>query len=53
MFKKLLVIIASFAVLVGSALGIWLWQGLQTLEQPVSLEEPVLFVVPAGAGYCE
>ncbi len=51
MFKKLLVIIASFAVLVGSALGIWLWQGLQTLEQAVSLEEPVLFVVPAGAGY--
>lgn len=51
MFRKLLVIIASLAVLVGSGLGIWLWQGLQTLEQPVSLEEPALFSVPAGVGY--
>lgn len=51
MFKKLLVTLIALAVLLGSALGIWLWQGLQTLEQPLSLEEPVLFSVPIGAGY--
>lgn len=51
MFKKLLVIVISFAFLLVSGLGIWLWQGLQTLGQPVSLEEPVLFSVPKGAGY--
>lgn len=51
MFKKLLVAVASFVFLLGSGLGIWLWQGLQTLEQPISLQEPVLFIVPMGAGY--
>ena len=51
MFKKLLLAVASLAILLGSALGIWLWQGLQTLEQPISFEEPVLYEVPAGAGY--
>lgn len=51
MLKKLLVTVTAFAFLVGSALGIWLWQGLQTLEKPISLEEPVLFSVPIGAGY--
>jgi len=51
LFKKLLVALVSFVFLVGSGLGIWLWQGLQTLEQSVSLEEPVLFSVPKGASY--
>jgi UPF0755 protein len=51
LLKKLLVTVTAFAFLVGSALGIWLWQGLQTLEKPISLEEPVLFSVPIGAGY--
>lgn len=51
MFKKLLLVAASLVILLGSGLGIWLWQGLQTLEQPISLDEPVLYEVPAGAGY--
>lgn len=51
MLKKLLLAAVSLAILLGSGLGIWLWQGLQTLEQPISLEEPVLYKVPAGAGY--
>lgn len=51
MFKKLLVAVVSLVFLLGSGLGIWLWQGLQTLEQPVALEEPVLFNVPMGASY--
>ncbi|WP_225314975.1 endolytic transglycosylase MltG [Marinobacter confluentis] len=51
MVKKLLLAAVSLIVLLGSGLGIWLWQGLQTLEQPVVLDEPVLFSVPMGAGY--
>jgi UPF0755 protein len=51
LFKKLLVALVSLVFLLGSGLGMWLWQGLQTLEQPISLEEPVLFSVPMGAGY--
>lgn len=51
MFKKLLIAALSFVFLIGSGLGIWLWQGLQTLDQPVSLDEPALFSVPMGAGY--
>lgn len=51
MFKKLLLAVFSLAILLGSGLGIWLWQGLQTLEQPITLEEPVLFQVPMGAGF--
>lgn len=51
LFKKLLIAAFSFVVLLGSGLGIWLWQGLHTLDQPVSLDEPVLFSVPMGAGY--
>lgn len=31
--------------------GLLVWQGLQTLEQPVALDEPVLFSVPSGSGY--
>jgi UPF0755 protein len=51
LFKKLLIAVTALVFLVGSGLGIWLWQGLQTLEQPIALEEPVLFSVPAGTGY--
>ncbi len=51
LFKKLLAFVISFIVLVGAGAGIWLWQGLKTLEQPVVLDEPELFSVPAGSGY--
>lgn len=51
MFKKLLVSLVCVAVLVVTGSGLWVWQGLQTLEQPVALEEPVLFSVPSGTGY--
>jgi UPF0755 protein len=51
LIKKLLIAVAAFVFMVGSGAGIWLWQGLQTLEQPVTLEEPILFSVPVGASY--
>ena len=51
MFKKLLICVFCLSVLALAGGGLWLWQGLQTLEQPVALDEPVLFSVPSGSGY--
>ena len=51
MIKKLFVAAIALSVLAASGLGIWAWQGLKTLEQPVTLDEPVLFTVPMGAGF--
>ena len=51
MFKKLFICVLCLSVLVLAGGGLWLWQGLQTLEQPVALDEPVLFGVPSGSGY--
>lgn len=51
LFKKLLVALIALAVLVGSGAGIWLWQGLKTLEQPLTLVEPQLFSISPGTGY--
>jgi len=49
-FKKLLIVVAVF-VLAAAGGGLWAWQGLQTLKQPVALEEPVLFKVPTGTAF--
>ncbi|MBS8241839.1 endolytic transglycosylase MltG [Marinobacter lipolyticus] len=51
MIRKLLISIVCIAVLLGSAGMLWVWQGLKTLEQPVVLQEPVLFDVPEGASF--
>lgn len=51
MFKKLLISLFCLVVLALAGGGLWLWQGLQTLEQPVALDEPALFSVPSGSGY--
>ncbi|MGO1463450.1 MAG: endolytic transglycosylase MltG [Marinobacter sp.] len=51
MFKKLLVAVIFAAVLVGAGSGLWVWQGLGSLETPVALAEPVLFEVPAGTAF--
>ncbi|MBZ2167646.1 endolytic transglycosylase MltG [Marinobacter sp. F4216] len=53
MFKKLLIGVFSAAVLAATGTGLWLWQGLDTLEQPVALEEPVLFNVPKGTAFAQ
>ena len=47
-FKKLLVGIVALAVLAVTGSGLWLWQGLKTLETPVVLDEPTLFSVEPG-----
>ncbi|MGF2735184.1 endolytic transglycosylase MltG [Marinobacter sp. DUT-1] len=51
MLKKLLIVCVSLSVLVAAGTGLWVWQGLETLEEPVRLEEPVLFNVPAGTAF--
>lgn len=53
MIKKLLLACVSVAVLAAAGTGLWVWQGLQSLERPVALEEPVLFNVPQGATFSE
>lgn len=51
MFKKLLVVMISVAVLLGAGTGLWVWQGLKTLSEPVVMVEPVLFDVSAGTAF--
>lgn len=51
-FKKLLVGIVALAVLAVTGSGLWLWQGLKTLETPpVVLDEPTLFSVEPGTAF--
>ncbi|HLT13632.1 MAG TPA: endolytic transglycosylase MltG [Marinobacter sp.] len=50
-FRKLLFILAAVAVLAGAGTGLWAWQGLQTLNQPVALDEPMLFSVEPGTSF--
>jgi len=50
-FKKILIALISVTILAGAGLALWAWQGLQTLEQPVSLNEPVLMSVESGASF--
>ncbi len=51
MLKKLLIVCVSLSVLLAAGTGLWVWQGLKTLEEPVSLDEPVLFNVPVGTAF--
>ncbi|WP_372986418.1 endolytic transglycosylase MltG [Marinobacter sp.] len=51
MLKKLLIVCVSLTVLAAAGTGLWVWQGLETLEKPVNIEEPVLFNVPAGTAF--
>ncbi|QSP93493.1 endolytic transglycosylase MltG [Marinobacter salinisoli] len=53
MFKKLLIGLVSAVILAVTGTGLWLSQGLNTLEQPVVLDEPVLFNVPKGAAFVQ
>lgn len=48
--RTLLLAVISLIVLAGAGAGLWAWQGLQTLDQPQAMVEPVLLEVPAGSG---
>ncbi|HTN33566.1 MAG TPA: endolytic transglycosylase MltG, partial [Marinobacter sp.] len=51
MLKKLLIFTVSAAMLVAAGTGLWVWQGLETLEKPLVLDEPLLLDVPEGAAF--
>ncbi|NVD37140.1 endolytic transglycosylase MltG [Marinobacter lutaoensis] len=51
MLKKLLITLGSVLMLAAAGTGLWLWQGLKTLEQPVPLAEPLLLDVPSGTPF--
>lgn len=53
MLKKLLIASVCAAVLIAAGSGLWAWQGLKTLEKPVTLEEPVLFSLPSGTAFSQ
>lgn len=53
MLKKLLIACVCVAVLASAGTGLWVWHGLQGLEKPVTLDEPVLFNVPQGATFTD
>jgi UPF0755 protein len=51
LLKKLLTASLCAMVLIAAGTGLWAWQGLQTLKQPVALDEPVLFSLPNGTAF--
>ncbi|MEP3588521.1 MAG: endolytic transglycosylase MltG [Marinobacter sp.] len=51
MFRKLIVSVFALGVMAAAAVGLWVWQGLETLKKPVTLEEPVLFSVEHGTSF--
>lgn len=53
MLKKLLLACISVAVLASAGTGLWVWQGLQGLKKPVTLEQPLLFDVPRGSSFID
>ena len=50
-FRKLLVSVFALGVIAAAAAGLWVWQGLNTLEKPVALEEPLVFSVEHGTSF--
>ncbi|MBS3803174.1 MAG: endolytic transglycosylase MltG [Oleiphilaceae bacterium] len=51
MIKTTLIALLCLAILTIAGTGLWAWQGLQTLEKPQAVEEPVLFDVPKGTSF--
>nr|WP_297400472.1 endolytic transglycosylase MltG [uncultured Marinobacter sp.] len=53
MLKKLILTTMCAVFLLAAGTGLWAWQGLKTLENPVTLAEPKLFHVPSGAAFSQ
>lgn len=51
MIRKLLISVVCLVVLAASGGALWVWQGLKTLDAPITLQEPVLFDVPQGTSF--
>jgi len=48
LIRKIVVALVAFGILLGAGAGLWAWQGLQSLQQPVPLEQTRLLEVPQG-----
>ncbi|OZB13673.1 MAG: BCR, YceG family protein [Marinobacter sp. 34-60-7] len=51
--KKLMLLIVVLGLLAGTAGGLWLWQGLKTLDQPIALVEPEVITVEPGTAFSQ
>ncbi|MCH8507089.1 MAG: hypothetical protein LAT50_22680, partial [Ectothiorhodospiraceae bacterium] len=51
MIKTLAIGAMALLVLVVAGAGLWVSQGFQALEQPVALEEPLLYDLPRGRAF--
>jgi UPF0755 protein len=51
--KKMIVFLVVLGVLLGAAGGLWLWQGLDTLDQPITLVEPEIVTVEQGTAFAQ
>jgi UPF0755 protein len=51
LIKTTLIALVCLAALFIAGTGLWAWQGLQTLEKPQALEQPVLLDVPSGTSF--
>lgn len=53
LLKSLLIACVCLVAIALTGSGLWVWQGLNSLENPRILPEPVLFDVPAGTSFGE
>ncbi|MDC0663460.1 endolytic transglycosylase MltG [Marinobacter sp. SS21] len=53
LFRTFLIALVCTLVLAAAGSALWLWQGLKTLDAPVTLTEPVLFDVPQGMAFSQ
>lgn len=51
LIKSLAIALVCGLILAIAGTGLWAWQGLQSLNSPIVLEEPVTFEVPAGSSF--
>ncbi len=51
LIKSLAIALVCGLILAIAGTGLWAWQGLQSLNSPIVLEEPVMFEVPAGSSF--
>ncbi len=51
LIKSLAIALVCGLILAVTGTGLWGWQGLQSLNSPMALDEPVMFQVPAGSSF--
>ncbi|MEX0603467.1 MAG: endolytic transglycosylase MltG [Marinobacter sp.] len=51
LIKSFVIALVCGLILAAAGTGLWVWQGLQSLDSPSVLEEPVMFEVPSGSSF--